>query len=475
MASILIVDDEQDIRDLLEGEFSDLGHHIRTAGSVKESMALGLAIAFDVVFLDIRLPDGSGLELLPQLRHGPGNPEIIIMTAFGDPDGAELAVKNGAWDYLEKPVSMDHFNLTLQRAIRFREQARQTESLVVMDYEGVIGESARMKTCLQLVAQAAPTQANVLITGETGTGKELFANLIHRNSPRANKPIVVVDCASLPEKLVESTLFGHVRGAFTGADRPNPGLLQEANHGTLLLDEIGELPISAQNNFLRVLEEHRYRPVGGIQEKSSDFRLIAATNRDLQDMVKIGTFRQDLLFRLKTFTIKMPPLRDRSGDVKNLAIHFANKLCQRFGIREKGFSQDFLEMLERYDWPGNVRELSNTMELVLAQTYDEPILFAKHLPVEIRAKGIKSMVSKKIHEDSGSQKNRAAVTESNSQEQMPTFREYRDRHLVAIEKEYLQMLIAKAEGNYKTALKTANLARTRLYELLKKHNLSIKD
>ena len=475
MASILIVDDELDIRDLLEGEFSDLGHEIETAGCVKDALVLGGAKTFDVVFLDIRLPDGSGLEILPELRKGPGEPEIIIMTGYGDPDGAELAVKSGAWDYLEKPVSIDHFTLTLQRAIRFREQSRLTDSLVVLDDEGVIGECPRMKACLELVANSAPTQANVLITGETGTGKELFAHLIHRNSSRVNKPFIVVDCASLPENLVESALFGHEKGAFTGADRSKPGLLQEANHGTLFLDEIGELPYSMQKSFLRVLQEHRYRPVGGIHEKRSDFRLLAATNRNLESMTDKGSFRQDLLFRLKTFTIELPPLRDRSYDIKALAIHFANILCQRFKIPEKGFSQDFFQTLENYDWPGNVRELSNTIELVVAQAYGEPTLFAQHLPVQIRSKSIKSIISKKIKFRSAHQENSIAVNATDGIGEIPTFREFRDRQLEKIEREYLQMLIAKANGNYKEALRIASLARTRLYELLKKHGLSIKD
>jgi two-component system, NtrC family, response regulator len=475
MASILIVDDELDIRDLLEGEFSNLGHEIETAGSVKDALALCGAKTFDVVFLDIRLPDGSGLETLPELRNCPGKPEIIIMTAYGDPDGAELAVKSGAWDYLEKPVSIDHFTLTMQRAIRFREQSRLTDALVVMDIEGVIGECPRIKACLELVAKSAPTQANVLITGETGTGKELFANLIHRNSPRANKPFILVDCASLPANLVESVLFGHEKGAFTGADRSKPGLLQESNHGTLFLDEIGELPYSMQKNFLRVLQEHRYRPVGAIHEQSSDFRLLAATNRNLESMIANGSFRQDLLFRLKTFTIELPPLRERSSDIKALSIHFANKLCQRFEIPEKGFTQDFFQMLETYDWPGNVREMSNTMELVLSQAYDEPTLFAQHIPVEIRAKSIKSVVSRKIKPESAPWKYQIAVDASDGIGEMPTFREYRDRQLDKIEREYLHMLIAKAKGDSKEAHRIAGLARTRLYELLKKHGLSIKN
>jgi len=473
MASILIVDDELDIRDLLEGEFSDLGHEITTVGTCKDALAIGNANLFDVVFLDIKLPDGSGLDILPILRVGPGQPEIIIMTAYGDPDGAELAVKNGAWDFLEKPVFIDKFTLTLQRAIRFRAQSRLGDSLLVLDHAGVIGDSSGMRACFALVAKAASTEANVLITGETGTGKELFANLIHRNSHRADQTFTVVDCASLPDNLVESMLFGHEKGAFTGADRSKSGLIQTAHQGTLFLDEIGELPLATQRKFLRVLQEHRYRPVGGVQEQAIDFRLITATNRNLENMLIKGDFRRDLNYRLNTFTISLPPLRERSSDIKALAIYFANNLCQDFGIPEKGFSQDFFQMLETYNWPGNVRELANTMELV-AQAYNDSILFAKHLPVEIRAISVKSRVTKQIKPEPKSLESQVAIDVWDNEEDFPSFREFRDRKLELVEKEYLQKLVAKARGNHKKALKMANLARTRLYELLKKHKLSLK-
>jgi two-component system NtrC family response regulator len=475
MASIMIVDDELDIRDLLEGEFSDLGHEITTVGTCKDALATCNANLFDVVFLDIKLPDGSGLEILPILREGPGQPEIIIMTAYGDPDGAELAVKNGAWDYLEKPVFVDKFTLTLQRAIRFREQSRLSDTLQVLDHAGVIGESPEMRVCFALVAKAASTEANVLITGETGTGKELFANLIHRNSHRVDQTLTVVDCASLPENLVESMLFGHEKGAFTGADKSKSGLIQAAHHGTLFLDEIGELPLATQRKFLRVLQEHRYRPVGGVQEQATDFRLVTATNRNLENMLKKGDFRRDLYYRLNTFTINLPPLRERSSDIKALAIYFANNICQKLGIPEKGFSQDFFQMLETYNWPGNVRELANTMELVLAQAYGDSILFAKHLPVEIRARSVKSRVTKQINPEPESLESQVAIDIWENQEKIPSFREYRDQKLELAEKEYLQALVVKARGNYKKALKMANLARTRLYELLKKHGLSLKE
>ncbi len=473
MASILIVDDEQDIRDLLEAEFTALDHRVETSATIGGALSHSSVTAFDVIFLDIRLPDGSGLKALPELRASAGSPEIIIMTAFGDPDGAELAVKNGAWDYLQKPVSIDHIALTLQRAIRFREQARQTHRVRVMDDDGVVGRSPRLKACLAQVATCAPTHANVLISGETGTGKELFAHLIHRNSSRKQMPFIIVDCASLPDKLAESILFGHKRGAFTGADRSQPGLLRQAHRGTLFLDEVGELLFALQKNLLRVLQERRYRPVGDIREQHSDFRLLAATNRDLASMVATGAFRQDLLYRLNTIGIQLPPLRQRHEDIKALAIHFANQGCRRAQIPEKGFSQDFFQMLEAYDWPGNVRELSNTMELVLAQAFAEPILFAKHLPVEMRAKGIKAAVRQSRQPLATSAADRRGDTPPPDGQPLPTFREYRDQQVERAERDYLLMLIERAKGNQRTAQRIAGLARTRLWELFKKHGLRI--
>jgi two-component system NtrC family response regulator len=285
----------------------------------------------------------------------------------------------------------------------------------------------------------------------------------------------VVDCASLPENLVESMLFGHEKGAFTGADKSKSGLIQAAHHGTLFLDEIGELPLATQRKFLRVLQEHRYRPVGGVQEQATDFRLVTATNRNLENMLKKGDFRRDLYYRLNTFTINLPPLRERSSDIKALAIYFANNICQKLGIPEKGFSQDFFQMLETYNWPGNVRELANTMELVLTQAYNDSILFAKHLPVEIRALSVKSRVTKQIKPEPKVSESQAAIDVLENEDDFPSFREYRDQKLETAEKEYLQVLVAKARGNHKKALKMANLARTRLYELLKKHGLSLKD
>ena len=307
-----------------------------------------------------------------------------MITGLGDPDEAELAIKSGAWDYLEKPASFDAIKLPLLRALEYRAERKSGNPSIVLKRNGIIGDSQKITSCLELLAQAAGSDANVLITGETGTGKELFAKVVHSNSPRAKRNFVVVDCTALPETLVESVLFGHARGAFTGAETSEEGLIKQADGGTLFLDEIGELPLLIQKRFLRVIQEHRFRPVGGRQEIASDFRLVAATNRNLEDMVREGRFREDLLFRLRTIVIESPPLREIPEDIKKLTVYYMNDLCERFGIVAKGASPEFWEIVTEYPWPGNVRELIQALEKALISAKDEPMLFPKHLPTYIR-------------------------------------------------------------------------------------------
>ena len=310
MANILIIDDDNLIRDSFSEVVRRMGHEPHVASSMSEGLKAIKTGRFDLVFSDVRMPDGSGLDLLPEIRQIDFPPEVIIMTGYGDPDGAELAIKNGAWDYIGKPVSIQEIMLPVERALQYREKSRVTVLPVSLKRDGIIGNGHKLRSCLDRLAQAAHSDASVLISGETGTGKELFAWAIHENSPRADKNFVVVDCAALPETLVESTLFGHVRGAFTGADKARDGLIKQADGGTLFMDEIGELSAGIQKTFLRVLQEKRYRPVGGSQEIKSDFRLVAATNRDLDGMSANGGFREDLLFRVRTLVIDLPPLRD---------------------------------------------------------------------------------------------------------------------------------------------------------------------
>ena len=300
MPDILIVDDDQDVSDMLNEMVTRMGHHSESSSTLKEARQNLLSHDYDVIFLDVRLPDGNGLDILPLIKEMRSMPEVIIVTGHGDSDSAELAMKSGVWDFIQKPGSLSSMRLVLTRALQYREKkGLATKAPVLLKLDNLVGNSSRLRTCFDLVAQAAQSDINVLVTGETGTGKELFARAIHDNSQRSGKPLVVVDCAAMPENLVESMLFGHEKGAFTGADRTRVGLIKQADKGTLFLDEIGELPSLIQKSFLRVLQEHRFRPIGSSKEEQSDFRLIAATNRKLDKMVANGRFRTDLLSEFK--------------------------------------------------------------------------------------------------------------------------------------------------------------------------------
>jgi two-component system, NtrC family, response regulator len=466
MAKILIIDDDPLVSEALGRVMEKMGHAHAAAPSVAAGLAAVREGPFDIIFSDVHMPDGSGLDILPELRSGPLPPEVIIITGFGDPDGAELAIKKGAWDYVEKPLSVKNVMLAVERALQYRDKKRAAPSPVALKTEGIIGASPKLHACLDALAQAATSDANVLITGETGTGKELFAWAIHRNSARSPRSFVVVDCAALPETLVESTLFGHVRGAFTGADKPRDGLVRQADGGTLFLDEIGELPIAIQKAFLRVLQERRFRPVGGGQEVSSDFRLVAATNRDLEDMVRAGTFREDLLFRIRTFVLSLPPLREAKEDIKELIVHYVVKFCDRYGIPMKSFSPEFQQVLTAYEWPGNVRELIQALEKAIITAKDEPVLFPKHLPEHIRVQLARSAVAvRKKAAEPGAAPSREAGP-------LASMKDFRDAGLARLEGEYLADLMRATSRNIPEACRISGLSRSRLYTLLKKYGVA---
>ncbi len=469
MAKILIIDDDKAICTSLFLVIKRMGHESVYANSLKEGSKKALMESFDVILLDVNLPDGNGLELLPQIKNIPLSPEVIIMTGEGDPDGAELAIKNGAWDYFEKPLSVDAMTLPLSRALQYRAEKKIANNSVSLKREGIIGDSAGMKHCLDQVAQAALSDVNVLITGETGTGKELFASAIHDNSPRKENNFVIVDCAALPETLVESTLFGHVKGTFTGADRDREGLIKQADKGTLFLDEIGELPMSVQKTFLRVLQERRFRPVGGKKEITSDFRLIAATNRNLDQMIKENKFRQDLLFRIQSLAINLPPLRERVQDIKELSMSIISKASERERIATKGFSPEFIKTLETYKWPGNVRELVNVLDGAVSKARYEPTLFPKHLSDNIRINLARSAISDNAHSYT---ENSSRQSGKNHRRFLPTIKEFREMIMYENEKKYLKELIAITNGDVKEACKIAGLGRARLYGLMKTHGIT---
>jgi two-component system NtrC family response regulator len=343
-----------------------------------------------------------------------------------------------------------------------REQSSQVAARP--ELPGIVGGSPRLQACLARGRQAAANEANVLIAGEAGTGKELLARFIHAQSQRADGTFVVVDCTALPETLVESLLFGHEKGSFTGADKARDGLVRQAHCGTLFLDEVGELPLPLQKAFLRVLQEHRFRPLGSSREVESDFRLVAATNRNLDLMVERGQFREDLLFRLRSYVIELPPLRERPDDIQELARHYADRFCERYGIAPKGFSPEFIRTLLAYSWPGNVREFVHTMERVLAAARYEATLFTKHLPTNIRIEVTRAAVES---DPSAGQPQAGEGVQS-----LPKLNDYREDIYNEAEKNYLFDLMALSGQNIQEACRISGLSQSRLYALLKKHEIS---
>jgi len=465
MSKVLIIDDDTAVNDLLANVVTIMGNSAQSAENAEQGLTKANNEQFDLVLLDVGLPDENGLNLLPRLKEINSAPEVVVITGDGDPDAAEMAIKNGAWDYLVKPSSVENIRLTIQRALAFRQAKSPAPRFTILKRDEIIGNSARMEAALERIAQAAALDANVLVYGETGTGKELFARAIHENSSRCRQPFVVVDCAALPETLVESVLFGHAKGAFTGADKERLGLIRQAHGGTLFLDEVGELPLNLQKVFLRVIQERRFRPLSGRREVEVDFRLIAATNRDLDAMVGEGAFRNDLLYRLRSLSIDAPPLRQRKGDIRRLAVHWIDRLCGicRCGI--KGVSNEFIQALEQYDWPGNVRELFNALEEALALAGNEPALQLHHLPIRIRALMTRNTVIKHTSRNSATASRDRGFLDGND---IPVFSAYRD----LMECHYLEKLNRLTRGNRKQACNLSGLSRTRLFVLLKKHNLS---
>lgn len=480
MPKVLIIDDDHEVCETIESLVTRLSHDAVCAYTLEEGIDKLQENAIDVVFLDVRLPDGSGMDILPTLAACTDAPEVIILTGRGDPDGAELAIQQGVWDYLLKPSSVREITLTLGRALKYRDQKLGQAARQVLDLSEMVGEGPAMKSVLRLTAQAAGTDSSVLITGETGTGKELMARTIHQNSARANESFVVVDCAALTESLVESTLFGHRKGAFTGAQADRTGLVRLADGGTLFLDEVGEMPLSLQKAFLRVLQERTFRPVGDAHEQSSNFRLLSATNKDLDTLVDRGEFRSDLLFRLKTFSMHLPPLRQRLEDLRSLSIFQVDKLCKQYGIPEKGFGSDFFTTLEGHDWPGNIRELFNILERAVIAAGEEKTLYSMHLPRDLRIKVARKQVRKFTGSDVDLVTTTKAVSEGVRKIGKSLFSEIFEQPLPALrefksmaEKVYLSELIRSCEGDAAKVLKISGLSRSHFYALLKKYGISM--
>jgi two-component system, NtrC family, response regulator len=468
-AKVLIIDDDKNVCKMLCEMVKRLEHDAVAVHTIENGLKKASAEQFAVVFLDVMLPDGSGLDIIPAIRDRDSSPEVIIMTGYGSADSAEIAIKSGAWDYVQKPLTPKKTILPLKRILQYHDDRKKAQkATVALNLEGIVGKSSQMKDCFNLLAQAADSDANVLITGETGTGKELFARAIHANSRRSDKNLVVVDCTVLPDSLVESVLLGYEKGAFTGADRAQEGLIRQAHNGTLFLDEVGELPPNIQKAFLRVLQERRFRTIGGNKEIESNFRLVVATNRNLDLMVKKGQFRKDLLYRIRSIAMELPSLKHRLEDIKALVIHYVASICDRYELETKGLSSDFLDALHAYDWPGNVRELVNIIESGILEAREEPVLFPDHLPTHIRIQAARSSVVESTDPDAEP----LSPEEGAPFEELGRFRDVREAALAEVEKHYFQKLMALTKGSIKDACRISDLGRNRLYIYLKKHNIS---
>ena len=385
---ILVVDDEQGLRHTLSLILRDEGHVIATADEGEAALAMLAESDFDLVLCDVRMPVLDGLQFLDRYRESGGRALVIMMSAYGDDDAALEAMRRGAYDYIPKPFKADQVILVIRKAME-REKLRQQvarlqdELLVARGGEGIIGHSEAMRSVLDIATKVARHASSVLITGESGTGKELVARLIHRRSPRANAPFVAVNCGAIPESLLESELFGHVKGAFTGASTDRRGLFEEAEGGTLFLDEIGELPVALQVKLLRALQEGEIRPVGGNADKPVDVRVVTATARVLEDEVAASRFRSDLYYRINVVRLHLPPLRERKEDVPALVQHFVAQHNKRLGTRVVGVSPAAMRALMEYRWPGNVRELENVVERAIVLSEGDQVEL-KQLPAEVR-------------------------------------------------------------------------------------------
>jgi len=385
--SILVVDDEVRLADVLAAALEDLGYRATAVHSARAALIELERARFDLVLTDLRLPVMDGRALLREVRSRWPEVPVIIITAFAAVRDAVDLVKEGAFDYIAKPFEIDDVSATIRRALRLADVVRDNERLRSelegrYSFDTLIGSSAAFRRVIEQVTEVCETKATVLLNGESGTGKELVAKAIHFNSPRRDKPFIAVNCAAIPETLLESELFGHVKGAFTGALANRTGRFAAADGGTLFLDEIGDMPLPIQAKLLRVIQERSFEPVGATRTQTVDVRLVAATHKDMRQAVDTGSFREDLFYRLNVFPIMLPPLRDRADDIPLLSLHFLAELAESMGKRASGFSPAALAAMTAYDWPGNIRELHNCIEraVIVAKT---PTIDVTDLPQDL--------------------------------------------------------------------------------------------
>lgn len=447
---ILVVDDEPSITDGLRLMLGMEGYQVETASSFAAGSKLSQMKPFDLVLTDLQLPDDSmgGLSLLRAVKEHSPVTEVIVITGHGTVSEAVEATKSGAYYFVEKPFEPDHMLLLVDKALERRRLVTESESyrkhFQRREYSSIIGASKAMQMIYETIESIAKSDANVLIIGESGTGKEMIANAIHFNSLRASKDFVKVNCSALPKELIESELFGYVKGAFTGAQQNRTGLIAQAKGGSLMLDEIGEMPLELQPKLLRVLEERKFRPVGSTETLDADFRLIAATNREPRDAIKEGLMREDLFYRVSTITINVPPLRERAEDLQLLTDHFFNKFREKYERSLQGFSQAAYQRVFSHRWPGNVRELQNAIE--------RAVLLAKGKMIEPEDLPF------------GEQAEEA----QNNSFYVPT-----NMTLEQIEKLVIEQTLKRTNGNKQAAAQVLDIYRPRLYSKIRKYKIEI--
>jgi two-component system response regulator GlrR len=445
--TLLIVDDDRNLLELMKMRLESTGYAVTTASDEDEAKAAVVGQAFDLAILDLQLVRQDGISLMEELhRVYPGMP-VIILTAHGSIENAVDAMKRGAFTYLTKPFDARELTLQVERALENNRLFSEIDRLKGLlteryDFKNIVARSEAMQTVLEAVSRIAKTESTVFVRGESGTGKELIARAIHLASNRKDKPFVAINCAALPETLLESELFGHEKGSFTGAVRTSKGLFVQAHGGSMFLDEIGDMPLAIQAKVLRVLQERQFHPVGSELSVDTDVRLIVATNKNLEEHVKQGSFREDLYYRIHVIPITLPPLRDRREDIPVLVDHFLKKYCEQMNKKITGLTPAAMQRLMLHDWPGNVRELENTIEYAVAMTQQQVIGEDLILP----AKGAPEEAIKPL------------------KEARETF-----------DKNYLIRLLELTRGNVSSAAALAGRYRADLYALLKKYLINPSD
>ncbi len=448
--SVLVVDDDAAFRRVLAGELERAGYQVTAAANGEEAIDKARQVEPNLVLLDLRLPDMSGLDVLKAIRDRPAAGDVIVLTGHGSIDTAIESIRIGAFDYVAKPCPLDELEVRMQRALE-RQALRRRATLLERGLmppdvsRSFVGCSPEFRRLIELVDRVAPSESTVLITGETGAGKEMVAKLIHGRSTRRQRPFVVVECAALQESLLQSELFGHERGAFTGADRAKPGLFEVAHGGTIFLDEIGEISQATQVKLLRVLDTSTFRHVGGTSEIRVDVRVLAATNRDLAAMVAQGLFRQDLYYRLSTITVTVPALRDRRADIDALVDHFTTVLNDRYGVN-KQMTSETRQLLRQHDWPGNVRELLHVVEAAMIVSGTSDVL-PEHLPPALRDGRTQAM----------------ARPEARGNGRLPTLQE--------MERDHISRALEETGGHRGNAARILGISERNLYRKLREYGL----